>query len=263
MHHVWNVHPDTDCTYCLQCSPCNLQQLLAEPRQVYHHGKFADAKDLDYQDGYLYRLEPVWNTSVTLIDPPTGGRWSKEPWVATTHTTATVAERPHCDGQVNEPLEIVLRGECKRLYEWVPPRFHKLNKTGQACWVDRADRTKVFLDVEQPLYFYGDLLAVVACVGIALTFAVCIAREHRESVTSRAIALAQTARNPFDAGVGPPLPEELPEEHPPSKGALAAGTHALQAPMSSKPGADDDKGGAEGLAVWDRELRESLSREMI
>ena len=35
----------------------------------------------------------------------------------------------------------------------------------------------MYLDVAEPLYLYGDLLAVLSCVLVAVTFAVCIARE--------------------------------------------------------------------------------------
>jgi hypothetical protein len=48
----------------------------------------------------------------------------------------------------------------------------------------------------------GDLVAVAVCVVIAVTFAVCIAREHRESV----IRWIHRAPNPLDADVGPPEP---------------------------------------------------------
>lgn len=72
----------------------------------------------------------------------------------------------------------------------------------QVCWVDRSDRTHVYLDVAEPLTLYGDLLAVGSCVLIALLFAVCIAREHRESL----IHALHAADNPFDMDGGPRHP---------------------------------------------------------
>lgn len=148
------------------------------------------------QEGYIFRLEPVWNTSIQLVKPHPEGLWGQDPWLAMCQTTATEADRPHCDGEVNEALEDV-QSACWHVYNWVPEKYHHLNWTAQECWVDRADRSMVYLDVQQPLYFYGDLFAVAACMVIALTFAICIARQHQESV----ISVMHSMRNPFDFGL--------------------------------------------------------------
>ena len=44
----------------------SLHGLVLESRQVYHHGKYADAKDLAYQRGRVWRLEP----RVQHVGPP-------------------------------------------------------------------------------------------------------------------------------------------------------------------------------------------------
>lgn len=118
---------------------------------------------------------------------------------------------------------------CEDL-SWIPARFHEIaeaefkrefrrEESSQGstalgngtvdddggytqCWVERTDHTHVYLDVAEPLKVYGDLLAVLVLVAVALIFAVCIAREHRSSV----IEWIHRVRNPFDAGVGPAEP---------------------------------------------------------
>ena len=96
------------------------------------------------------------------------------------------------DGQVLDSLMEAKRN-CAGLH-WVPQRFrdiadpehsHVRNDTDGGftqCWVERSDPLHVYLDVSEPLYLYGDVFAVLICVGIALIFAVCFARVHRENI---------------------------------------------------------------------------------
>jgi hypothetical protein len=160
---------------------CNLRSLLVLPRQVYHHGKYADAKDLAYQDGLAWRLEPAWNTSVSLLEPHPDGAWGHFPWEAITHTTATESLRPHCDGQVLEELRDV-RHNCMPLHDWVDRRFLVLNWTAHECWVDRFEQSHVYLDVDEPLYFYvrshPHTLKTLVPVASILTLAVRMCRNR-------------------------------------------------------------------------------------
>jgi len=205
--------------------------MTLEGKLVYHHGKFEDAKNIEYQEGSMWRLEPVWNTTVTLLDPLPAS-WRRKGWsdsfLAIAHTYVIEDDRPHCDGQVLDSYEEALAA-CEDL-SWIPARFHEIaeaefkrefrrEESSQGstalgngtvdddggytqCWVERTDHTHVYLDVAEPLKVYGDLLAVLVLVAVALIFAVCIAREHRSSV----IEWIHRVRNPFDAGVGPAEP---------------------------------------------------------
>lgn len=244
---------------------CLLRSLELAPRQIYHHGKFQDAKNVEYQEGSLWRLEPVWNTTVTLLDPLPAS-WRRLGWadnyVATAHTYVVEDDRPHCDGQVLDSLAEAQAACADK--SWIPPRFwdlarpafhpaSRVNGSGGGfaqCWVERKDHTHVYLDVAEPLYFYSDLLAVAACFGVALTFAICIAREHREMV----VTWMHRARNPFDAGVGPSEPDVVDGAQPPRGPARAQTAPSV---MTSPKGM-----GSNDFRQWGHELRE-MTREMI
>ena len=112
---------------------CVVTKMMIVPRQVYHHGKFADAKDVAYQEGRVWRLELAYNASVTLkqtlydASRPTFRDWPATWWSAV-HTTPTTALRPHCDGQVLQ-TEREVRLDCG-LRKWIPDKFRHLNWTG-------------------------------------------------------------------------------------------------------------------------------------
>ena len=114
---------------------CDVNNLLVVPRQVYHHGKFADAKDVAYQEGRVWRLEPAYNASVVLKQTlyadghPTFRDWPVSWWVSL-HTTPSVSQRPHCDGQVLQASHEV-RQACANLHEWIPEWFLRLNWGGK------------------------------------------------------------------------------------------------------------------------------------
>ena len=180
---------------------CGLNKLLIVPRQIYHHGKFADAKDVAYQEGRIWRLEPVYNASVTLKRTlywdghPTYSNWPKA-WAAYLHTTPAEQTRPHCDGQVLHTVHEVRR-DCAALAEWIPQKWLGLNRTSaQDCYVDRNDKSKVYLDIDEPLGFYLDWLLIFIMLTIALTFAVCIVTQHWNAI-SRGL---NTMRNSMGSG---------------------------------------------------------------
>ena len=177
---------------------CELGALELDAQMVYHHGKFMDARNKQNQEGTQWRLEPVWNVTVTLLDPlPASWRrkgWADR-WMAVAHTYVIDSDRPYCTGEVLESL-IEARRDCNDL-KWIPQRFrgiadleHALSAPNEIdsgfgftqCWVARTDQRSVFLDVSEPLSLYGDVFAVLLCMGISLTFAVCFARVHRESI---------------------------------------------------------------------------------
>ena len=177
---------------------CELGALELDAQMVYHHGKFMDARNKQNQEGTQWRLEPVWNVTVTLLDPlPASWRrkgWADR-WMAVAHTYVIDSDRPYCTGEVLESL-IEARRDCNDL-KWIPQRFrgiadleHALSAPNEIdsgfgftqCWVARTDQRSVFLDVSEPLSLYGDVFAVLLCMCISLTFAVCFARVHRESI---------------------------------------------------------------------------------
>ena len=177
---------------------CELGALELDAQMVYHHGKFMDARNKQNQEGTQWRLEPVWNVTVTLLDPlPASWRrkgWADR-WMAVAHTYVIDSDRPYCTGEVLESL-IEARRDCNDL-KWIPQRFrgiadleHALSAPNEIdsgfgftqCRVARTDQRSVFLDVSEPLSLYGDVFAVLLCMGISLTFAVCFARVHRESI---------------------------------------------------------------------------------
>jgi len=164
---------------------CTPHHVVLEPQLIYHHGKFQDAKNKAYQEGRMWQLEPTWNTTVRLVEPMPF-RWQQREWMpswdAITRTTATVADRPHCVGQVLESLDEV-RQYCLPLERWVPKRYWLHNRVKDwECWVDRDERSEVYLDVAKPLYFYTDEVAVVVFAVIGLTFACFIAFQHRQAI---------------------------------------------------------------------------------
>lgn len=119
---------------------CSMQAMLLVSRQVYHHGKYADAKDVRYQEGRVFRLEPAFNTSVTLYEPHPDERVAWPPsWWALTLTSAAVTHRPHCDGQVMQ-TEQETRRQCADIRGWMDPRYLHLNWSSQPCFVDRSHR---------------------------------------------------------------------------------------------------------------------------
>jgi len=175
---------------------CELGALELDAQMVYHHGKFMDARNKQNQEGTQWRLEPVWNVTVTLLDPlPASWRrkgWTDR-WMAVAHTYVIDSDRPYCTGEVLESLNEARR-DCSDL-KWIPQRFrgiadpeHALSAPNEMdggftqCWVARTDQRSIFLDVSEPLSLYGDVFAVLLCMGISLTFAVCFARVHRESI---------------------------------------------------------------------------------
>lgn len=258
---------------------CELSNLLIIPRQVYHHGKFADAKDVAYQEGRIWRLEPAYNASVTLTrtaygeDHETFQNWPAH-WWAAIQSTATVTQRPHCDGQVLQTSEEVRR-DCDDLSEWIPRHFLRLIKKGvqdvracpphchapfpvhapprahacipsmakrkralyaehrglarvcaSQCWVDRSDRSLVFLDVQEPFSFYFDIFLIGFMLTIALAFAVCIVAQHRQ-------ALARAFRT-VRASVFPPPAEAAPTAACGTNGRTPEKQPALLTPGSMK-----------------------------
>jgi len=189
---------------------CDLTRMLVVPRLVYHHGKFADAKDVAYQEGSVWRLEPAYNASVTLRsvvrgeDGPPG--WPTSWWVAL-HTTPTVSQRPHCDGQVLQTISEV-RTSCATLRTWIPHKYLRLNWTdSQECYVDRSDRHIVYLDVDEPLSFYLDVLLICFMFAIAFSFAGCLMWQHWHALgrgfrSARSALFGRTVRDHRAATVG-------------------------------------------------------------
>ena len=157
----------------LQAS-CMLHDLNVVPRLIYHHGKFKDAKDARNQDGFVYKLEPSWNVTVELDEPHPDGLWEREVWDGVAYTTVLEAHRPICSGQVLESLQEAV-SDCSPYSDWVPQ--YALDSPVD-CFVHARDESQVYLDVAEPLTFYLDLLAIVACVVLAATFATCIWQQH-------------------------------------------------------------------------------------
>ena len=165
---------------------CDLHNPLVVSRQVYHHGKYADAKDLAYQEGVVWRLEPAFNTSVELLVEYgrryrfSTSRWPQR-WDAVTMTSVVEEERPHCDGQVMDSTEET-RARCDET-AWIPQELLTLNGT-QPCFVDRSNRNHVYLNIEDPGVLYFDLLLIFVCFSIAASIAACLASQHKSLLLS-------------------------------------------------------------------------------
>ena len=163
---------------------CELHNPLVVSRQVYHHGKYADAKDLAYQEGRVWRLEPAFNTSVKLY-LEYGSRYAfsargwPSTWWATVLTSVVEEERPHCDGQVMDSTEET-RARCDET-PWLPDELLRLNGT-QPCFVDRKNRNHVFLNIENPGGLFLDVFTIIVCFALAATFAFCLVREHHHTI---------------------------------------------------------------------------------
>ena len=200
---------------------CELYNPLVVSRQVYHHGKYADAKDLAYQEGRVWRLEPAFNTSVKLY-LEYGSRYAfsarnwPQMWWATTLTSVVEEERPHCDGQVRDAMQLACSASSCRMHarlpfgspppngllvrrqvmdsteetrarcdtvQWIPRELVLLNGT-QPCFVDRTDRRHVYLNIEDPSGLYLDIITICACFGIAIGFTFCILTQHKGTLKS-------------------------------------------------------------------------------
>lgn len=190
---------------------CVLRNLLIPGRQVYHHGKYADAKDLVYQEGRVWRLEPAFNASVRLADPARASRrfgrfslarramrrWPQE-WYATTYTTVVEEERPHCEGMVRFDLDETLV-RCADKSTWIPHaervRVTAMNGTAVPCFIDVSEHTRVFLHIAAPWGFVFDVFLVISCVGIALAFAAYLVSQHRALLSAWFNAFLSPQRN--------------------------------------------------------------------
>ena len=201
---------------------CSLHGLVLAPRQVYHHGKYADAKDLAYQEGNMWRLEPAFNTSVRLLDDVVDRRTRRtirhwpSTWTTNALTSVVEEERPHCDGEVLMSL-MDAEARCAKLETWVPHEVLMMgtaaaanaavklpfsaateravalggggggggsdgNSTEVACFVDRRAREVVYLDIEGAFLFYVDVLLIVALVLVAAAFALCLFEQHKPAI---------------------------------------------------------------------------------
>lgn len=194
---------------------CELHNPMLVSRQVYHHGKYADAKDLAYQDGSVWRLEPAFNTSVKLLlEYGSRYRFSTDSWPsvwnAITLTSVVDEERPHCDGQVMDSVEET-RARCDET-TWLPHELVHLNGT-QPCFVDRNDRHHVYLNIEDPHLFYFDMLLIGLCFATSATIALCVFAQHWVEIRAWASRIAarraerRRSRDDDGAGVGAGAPD--------------------------------------------------------
>ena len=88
------------------------------------------------------------------------------------------------------------------------------------CFVDRSDRTLVYLDVHEPLSFYLDLVLIGIMLAIALSFTVCLVVQHRKPLARLLQAARHSLFPPADGASSTPADGEQGQSSARSTGQL-------------------------------------------
>ena len=130
---------------------------------MYHEGKYADARNVLYERGWQYELQPGWNVTTT----PLGGGAS---WNARLLSHVRYSQTRRCEGHVGLDLARTV-AQCTDSDHagWVSP---VLEINGSVpCFAHATNRTFTYLSVSEPFGFYLDGIAAAVCLVLGIAVA--------------------------------------------------------------------------------------------